>query len=87
MKYNLNMQIQFQDLAAKIKTIGLISKKKVYKSVSHYSNALFFDCKTSGLQDARRLACPVSRSPASRVNNMQFNFEQLLILMHTIKWS
>lgn len=28
LKYNLNMQIQFQDLAAKIKTIGLISKKK-----------------------------------------------------------
>ena len=36
------------------------------------------DCKT---RDARRLACPVSRSPVSRVpcqNNMQFNFEQLL---------
>lgn len=28
LKYNLNMPIQFQDLAAKIKTIGLISKKK-----------------------------------------------------------
>jgi hypothetical protein len=28
LKYNLNMQIQLQDLAAKIKTIGLISKKK-----------------------------------------------------------
>ena len=34
LKYNLNMQIQLQDLAAKIKTIGL--KKKKNKKVYSY---------------------------------------------------